>query len=428
MSHLHPTRRQALATAALLPAWLTASAREEEKPKIALIGCGGRGRGIVNEAAKFGNVVALCDVDSQHAADAAKTFPKAEVYGDFRKVIDRKDVSIILNATPDHWHTFVNLAALKAGKDVYSEKPLTFTIDEGKRLVAAVKASGRVLQTGSQQRSDAKFRLACEVVRNNRLGKLTQITTILPAGPAKPAPKAEKPPATLNWEMWQGQAPERDYSPERCHLWFRFWREYSGGTITDWGAHHNDIALWALGLDRSGPQTIEGKILAKPIEGGYTTIPEYEIDYTYANGVKHRCHTTTTHNIFGQELRKPGPGETGIGVKFEGPDGWLFVTRGKIEASKPEILKDAFAATDVRLPVSDNHMGNFFDSVKSRKPPLCDAEIGHRTASLCHLGNIALRLGRKLTWDPAKEVFVNDKDADTHLAREQRKPWTYEGV
>lgn len=422
----HPTRRQALAAAALLP--LTAYARDEEKPKVALIGCGGRGRGIVNEAAKFGTVVALCDVDTKNSAEAAKAHPKAEVYKDFRKVLERKDVAIVLNATPDHWHTLVNLAALRAGKDVYSEKPLTLTIDEGKRLVAAVKKSGRILQTGSQQRSDAKFRLACEVVRNGRLGKLTQITTILPAGPAEGPFKASPPPATLDWNMWQGQAPEHEFVTQRCHLWFRFWRDYSGGTITDWGAHHNDIALWAMGLDRSGPTTVEGRILKKPIEGGYTTPPEYEVDYTYANGVKHRCQTTTTSSIFGSKLRDPKPGELTIGVKFEGPDGWLFVTRGQIEASAPAILKDAFAATDVRLPASDNHMGNFFASVSSRKPPICDAEIGHRSASVCHLGGIALRLGRKLTWDPAKEVFVNDAEADTHLAREQRKPWTYESV
>jgi predicted dehydrogenase len=426
MSHL-PTRRAALATAAALAPNLLL-ARDEAKPKIALVGCGGRGRGILKDAARFGEVVAVCDVDTKNSAEAKKAHPAAEVYADFRKVIDRKDVAIVLNGTPDHWHTLVNLAALRAGKDVYSEKPLTLTIDEGKRLVAAVKQTGRVLQTGSQQRSDAKFRLACEVVRNNRLGKLTQITTVLPAGPAKGPFKASPPPSTLDWNTWQGQAPEAEYVPERCHLWFRFWREYSGGTITDWGAHHNDIALWAMGLDRSGPQTIEGRVLVKPVEGGFTTPPEYEVDYTYANGVKHRCQTTTTHSIFGAQLREPKAGETGIGIKFEGPDGWLFVTRGKIEASKPEILKDAFATGDVRLPVSNDHMANFFEAVKTRKPPICDVEVGHRSASLCHLGGIALRLGRKLTWDAATEAFVNDKDADTHLAREQRKPWTYESV
>jgi predicted dehydrogenase len=428
MSSLSITRRTALASAALLPSWLAASARDDSKPNIALIGCGGRGRGIVKDAARFGTVVALCDVDTKNSAEAAKTFPKAEVYGDFRKVIDRKDVAIILNATPDHWHTLVNLAALRAGKDVYSEKPLTLTIDEGKRLVAAVKKSDRILQTGSQQRSDAKFRLACEVVRNGRLGKLTQITTVLPAGPALGPFKASKPPASLDWNMWQGQAPEAEYVTERCHLWFRFWREYSGGTITDWGAHHNDIALWAMGLDRSGPETIEGRLLTKPVAGGYTTPPEYEVDYTYANGVKHRCQSSTTSSIFGAKIREAKPGELTIGVKFEGPDGWLFVTRGKIEASKPEILKDTFASSDVRLPVSNDHMGNFFESVKSRKPPICDVEIGHRSASICHLGGIALRQGRKLKWDAVKEMFVDDKDADTHLAREQRKPWTYDTV
>jgi predicted dehydrogenase len=423
-------RRTALkaVAGAALPAWALA-ADDQPKPKVALIGCGGQGRGVANNAKRFGTVVAVCDVDAARAAEAAKQFGGAKTYADFRKLLDtEKGLAIVVNGTPDHWHTLVNLAALKAGKDVYSEKPLTLTIDEGKRLVAAVKRSGRILQTGSQQRSDARFRLACEVVRNGRLGKLTHVTTILPAGlkdgPFKPTPI----PKGFDWEVWQGQAPARDYLRERTHLTFRYWLDYSGGTLTDWGAHHNDIALWALGLDRSGPVSVEGKVLARSPAGGYTAPAEYEIEYAYANGVKHSCVSTTVNNIFGAKARDPKPGELPHGVKFEGPDGWVYVTRGRIEASKPELLNDRFAATDVRLPVSTDHMANFFESVRTRKPPICDAEVGHRSASVCHLGGIALRLGRKLTWDPAREEFVGDREANAQLAREQRKPWTYESI
>jgi predicted dehydrogenase len=301
---------QVMAGTALLPAWFLKESRSfgqrppsgdaGERPSIALIGCGGMGRGDAKNAGRFGKVVAVCDVDAKHAEEASGMFGKAKFYKDFRKLLEDKKIDVVINATPDHWHTLINLAALKAGKDIYSEKPLTLTIDEGKRLVAAVKKSGRVLQTGSQQRSDGRFRLACELVRNGRLGKLTEITTILPAGlnggPFKPTPV----PKELNWDFWQGQAVNHDYVKERAHMTFRYWLDYSGGTMTDWGAHHNDIALWAMGLDRSGPTSIEGKALSKPVEGGYTAPAEYEVVYTYANGVRHRCVSTTAQAQVGR--------------------------------------------------------------------------------------------------------------------------------
>ncbi len=428
-----------LTASAGLPAWFVEQLRAErepakpaapgERPNIGLIGCGGRGMGIAREAVKLGKIIAVCDVDARHAEEGAKAFEDAKVYKDFRKLLRQNDVHAVLNATPDHWHTLVNLAAVKAGKDVYSEKPLTLTIDEGKRLVAVVAESKRVLQTGSQQRSDPRFRLACELVRNGRLGKLTEITTVLPAGPNRGGFKKEAVPEQFDWDFWQGQAPKHDYVPERGHFWFRYWLEYSGGTLTDWGAHHNDIALWGMGLDRSGPQTVAGKATVEPIAGGFTAPAEYEVEYTYANGVRHRCVTTTVNTIYGSEARPPKAGELSHGVKFEGKDGWIFVTRGKIEASRPEILKEPLGdAKKVTLYESNDHMGNFFECLKTRKAPICEAEIGHRSVSVCHLGNIAIRLGRKLTWDPEKEQFVNDKEADGYLARDMRKPWTYDLV
>ncbi len=431
-----PDRRRFLkAAGAAVPAVIVGSrtqadepAKAADRPKVALIGCGGQGRGDAKNAARFGTVVAVCDVDESQAAKAAGEHKGAKTYTDFRKLLDRKDVEVIINATPDHWHTLINLAALKAGKDIYSEKPLTLTIDEGKRLVAAVKDSKRVLQTGSQQRSDAKFRLACQVVRAGRLGKLARVTTILPAGPVEGPFKPAPVPAGLDWEFWQGQAPRHEYTPRRCHLWFRYWLDYSGGTLTDWGAHHNDIALWAMGLDRSGPTTVEGRVLTKPVPGGFTAPGEYEIEYTYANGVRHRCTTTTANTIFGTKGRDPKPGERLHGVLFEGPDGWLYVTRGKIEASKPELLKEPVTEKEAKIYVSNDHMGNFFECVRTRKAPICEAEIGHRSVSVCHLGGIALRLGRKLTWDPAREEFPGDKEANAQLSREMHKPWGYDAM
>jgi predicted dehydrogenase len=431
---------KASAAATLLPAWFVEACRSQdkpappsspnEKPNIALIGCGGRGRGIAQEAGKFANFVAVCDVDAKHAEEASKQFKGAKVYKDFRKLLERKDVDAVLNGTPDHWHTLVNLAALKAGKDVYSEKPLTLTIDEGKRLVAAVRDSGRILQTGSQQRSDPRFRLVCELVRNGRIGKLTRITTILPAGPNRDSFKKVAQPAELDWDVWQGQTPEHEYIAERCHLWFRYWLDYSGGTMTDWGAHHNDIALWAMGLDHGGPDTIAGKLLAKPVPGGFTAPAEYEVEYTYANGVHHRCQSSPADTIFGspESKAKTKSKMEHHGVKFEGTEGWIFVTRGHSEASRPELLEEKLVSPKVRLYVSDNHMGNFFECLRSRKAPICTAEIGHRSASVCHLGVIALRLGRKLKWDPAKEEFVDDREANGYLAREMRKPYSYDMI
>jgi predicted dehydrogenase len=227
--------------------------------------------------------------------------------------------------------------------------------------------------------------------------------------------------------MWQGQTPTTDYVPERCFVNFRFWQEYSGGTLTDWGAHHNDIVRWAV--NQLGPKTVEGKRLVEPVPGGYTTPSEYEIKYTYEGGLTHVCQSTTASTIFGGKSDKPVPrSQMDHGVKFEGADGWLFVTRGKIEASKPDILKDKLSADEYQVPVSDDHMANFFDCVKTRKNPICDAETGHRSVTICHLGGIAMKVGRKLTWDADKEEFVGDKKANGHLAREQRKPWSYDSI
>jgi predicted dehydrogenase len=395
-----------------------------DKPGILLIGCGGMGTGDATAAAKFGNIIAVCDVDKNRLGEKAVQFKAEGKYTDFRQALEHKGVDVVINATPDHWHTLVNLHAMRAGKDIYSEKPLTLTIAEGKKLVAVARETKRILQTGSQQRSSPRFRLACELVRNGRIGRLERIVTILPTG-LSGGPFAAKPvPAELDWNFWQGQTPDTEYVPERCHMTFRFWYEYSGGTLTDWGAHHNDIAQWGNGTERSGPISVEGKILSHPIAGGYTTPSRYEVEYTYSNGVKHTCRTTPHEQFTGAPVGQLKPTDERNGIRFEGSDGWIFVNREKIEASRPEFLSLELPAGAERLAVSNHHMGNFFDCIRSRQAPICEPEIGHRSVSICHLGVIALRTERKLHWDPAREEFVDDAEANSFLRREMRKPWS----
>lgn len=400
-----------------------------ERPGIALVGCGGMGRGDATNASRFGDIVALCDVDQNHLDEAARQFTSKgktpAKFNDFRKLMEREDVQVIITATPDHWHTLVNLAATRAGKDIYGEKPLTLTIDEGKRLVKAVREQRTVFQTGSQQRSDARFRLACELVRNGRLGRMKEVTVWLPAGLREGPFKPASVPAGLNWDFWLGQAPKVDYLPQRCHLYFRYWYDYSGGTMTDWGAHHNDIVLWALGVP--APQSVEASVLAQPIPGGYTAISEYDVKFTYAEGVVHRVKSTRGDTIYGTVEQPEGQRN---GVRFEGAKGWLWVNRGNLRASDPALLDTPLPEGAHRLYKSDDHMGNFFGCVRSRKLPIADVEAGHRAASVCHLGTIALRSGVKLQWDGRRQEFVGENAAtgNGYLVREMRKPYDYSFV
>ena len=442
MSTPHISRRSFLkscylgAGAAGLPVWFLERELEaatpptspgpNDRPGIALVGCGGMGQVDAGLAARFGDIVAVCDVDEKHAEQAAKKFTKGgkvpEIFKDFRKVMERSDVHVVITGTPDHWHTLVNLAATKAGKDVYGEKPLTLTIDEGKHLVQAVRSKKTVLQTGTQQRSDPRFRLACELVRNGRIGKLKEVIVWLPAGLREGPFKSAPVPAELNWDFWLGQAPRVDYVPQRCHTMFRYWYDYSGGTMTDWGAHHNDIALWAIGLQ--GPVEVEGKALAQPIPGGYTAISEYEVRFTYANGVVHTARTTKADNIYGGIEDPQGQRN---GVRFEGTNGWIWVNRTTLRGSDKALIETPLPETAERLYQSNDHMGNFFECVRSRKDPICAVEVGHRSASTCHLGAIALRTGLKLKWDLAGERFVGEtaETANAYIARQMRPPYDY---
>ncbi len=430
-------RCSATAAASGLPLWFVerelARAQEpvkppspNDRPAVALVGCGGMGTGDAKDARRFGEIVAVCDVDQKHLDRAVAEFTKEgkvpAQFTDFRKLLERDDIHVIINGTPDHWHSLINIAAARAKKDIYSEKPLTLTIDEGKHVVKAVRENKVILQTGTQQRSSQRFRMACELVRNGRIGKLKEVNVWLPAG-LRGGPFPSQPvPAELNWDFWQGQAALADYTPERCHMKFRNWFDYSGGTMTDWGAHHMDIGYWAVGLP--APTRVESKSLATPIPGGYTTPSEYEVKFTYANGVIFNVRTTADDSPFGAVINPAGQRN---GIRFVGSDGWLWVNRDTIEANDRELLSKPLPEGAERLYFSNDHKGNFFECIRSRKDPICDVEVGHRSASVCHLGAISLRTGKSLQWDPEKELFTGEHadEANRYVAREMRKPYDY---
>ena len=431
-------RRCALIAAATgLPAWfverqqlLAAEPKKRlgpnDKPGIALIGCGGMGMWDGQNAGNHGNLLAVCDVDPSRTTAAIAKYKEfghtPTAYGDFRKVLERDDIHVIVNATPDHWHSLINIAAAKAGKDIYGEKPLTLTIDEGRHVINAVRENGVILQTGTQQRSMQRFRLACELVRNGRIGKLKQAKVWLPAGLRAGPFEPSVAPEGLNWDYWLGQAPAVSYVKERCHSTFRFWYEYSGGTMTDWGAHHNDIAYWAVG--QIAPTKVESTRLSEPIAGGYNAYADYEVRYTYADGTGLHIATTKDDSIYGEHLNKDGQPN---GIRFEGTDGWIWVNRDEIKASDAELLRKPLPEGAERLYVSKEHMTNFFDCVRSRELPICDVETGHRSANMCHLGAISLRTGHSLNWDYTAEKFTGEHaaEANTYLKREMRKPYDY---
>jgi len=381
-----------------------------EKIRLASIGVGNQGTGNLKGFIK--NAVAVCDVDSTFLAAAAGLVEKAgttpKTFSDYRKVLESKDIDAVIITTPDHWHALMTVHACEAGKDVYCEKPLTLTIAEGKAMIAAARKNKRIVQTGSQQRSDARFRQACELVRNGAIGKVQTVKVGLPApnwvDRAKmPVPDSDAP-ATLDFDKWIGPAPLVKYNKNKVHYLFRFFWDYSGGQQTNFGAHHLDIAQWGLGMDESGPSTIEGTATFNANKW-FETPETAKITYTYANGVTINC-----------TLGKGGhPG----GATFEGDKGTVFVDRGKITASDPAILK--FSGGDVKLYVSNNHHQNWLECIKTRKLPIADVAIGHRSATVCHLGNIALRTGKKITWDPAKEEIVGDADAAKLTTKEYRK-------
>ena len=394
-----------------------------ERITVGFIGLGGQGtgrnlRGFLGQP--DAQAVAVCDVDPAHRENARSiterqysremadgTFKGCAAYNDFREVIARRDIDAICISTPDHWHVPMSLAAIRAGKDVICEKP-TLTVHEGRLLADTVARYGTVFQTATEDRSIAVYHRMAELVRNKRIGKLQRIFVKLPAGPAQPGDPTPQPvPEGFDYDLWLGPAPWAPYCPGRIHWNFRWITDYSGGQLTDWGAHLLDTAQWANDTERTGPVEVEGAG-KRHANGLYDTFYEYHLKYRYASGVELSIDSG------------------GTSLRFEGTDGW--VGNGgwvqPVEASSPEILSSVIGPSDIHLftcPAAEHR--NFLDCVKTRRDPYFPAEVGHRCSTLAHIGNIALWTGRKLRWDPDAEHFVNDPDADRYLARAQRAPW-----
>ncbi len=365
-------------------------------------------------------VLAVCEVDTTRRRHACKRVDEAYAgkggyrgcaeYTDFRELLARRDLDAVLIATPDHWHTIPLIEACKAGKDVYCEKPLTLTLAESQRCIEAVRKHRRVVQTGSQQRSSVfgPFRLACELIHSGRLGKIQRVTVGV-GDSSKPCdlPGEDLEPG-LDWDLWLGYAPKRAYnsilSPRGVHTHFPAWRsyiEYSGGGLTDMGAHHFDIAQWALGMDESGPLRIVPPADPKASHGA---------KLYYANGVEV------------EHVKDPS------GCVFYGEKGKLHIDREKLTSEPELIAKEPLGKDEVHLYESPGHHRNWIDCIRSRKRPICDVEIGARSAAVCHLANLAYWHHRELKWDPAKWRFVDDREADAWGDRPRRDPWQLPSV
>ena len=388
------------------------------------IGVGGRGSGLLNSFLGLSEVqsVAVADVDVRHReraagviekkyADqaAAGAFKGTQTYNDFRELIERSDVDALVMAVPDHWHAVLACAALRAGKDIYTEKPLSLTVPDGRAVVETANRFGRVVQVGSHERSRSNARYAAELVRSGYIGKLHTIHVNMPVdnhGPIPPQPVMPVPDG-FDYNMWLGPAPWAPYTEKRCHFHFRYILDYSGGEMTDRGAHIIDLAQLGHGSDDTGPVEVWGDGWA-PEDGLFNTFMKYKFGFRYADGVQ----------VLGESV---GP----RGIKYVGDKGWIFVYihGGNLEASDPRLLQIALKPDDVHLGRSPGHHQDFIECVKTRKRPFATAEIGHRTATMCHIANIAMLLKRKLQWDPAAERFINDDAANHMLDRPMREPW-----
>jgi len=407
------------------------------------VGCGGHGAGW-NFDQVFrcadAQIIAVCDVDQAHvqAAQAkvdrhygqqmGKDYKACTACGDFRELINRKDIDVVGIATPDHWHVIPAVMAARCGKDVICEKPLTLTVAEGRILSDVIKQTGRIFQTASENRSIDTYIQMCELVRNGRIGKLRHMRVSLPGGNESRGvnftKRDEVPvPKSFNYDMWLGQAPQAPYVPARCHGSFRWNLDYSGGRLTDWGAHMIDLAQWGNDTEAAGPVEVEGTGKFPPRDHLFNTAEDFDLDYKYANGV-------TMH------VDAKGPG-----IRFEGSEGWIGFHgwRGALQAGDKRVLDSQIGPNEIHLyrpsevvARADGGKGgehrNFVDCVKSRKPCYAPAETGHRTITIAHIGNIAMLLGRKLKWDPQAERFVADPEADKMVGRKQREPWTIANI
>ncbi|WP_407699802.1 Gfo/Idh/MocA family protein [Stieleria sedimenti] len=410
------------------------------RPVFATIGLRNQGWTITQKSFRFADFAALADVDANVLGDNVEKVKKAQgkapdAYKDYRKILDRKDIDAVMIATPDHWHTKIAIEAMYAGKDVYCEKPLTLTIDEGKQIEKVVKETGRVFQVGTMQRteSEQRFLQAVALVNSGRIGTVHKVTCGINGMVASPKIPVAPVPDGLDWDLWLGPAQKVDYRalPElregygggvplysNCHYSFRNWHEYSGGKLTDWGAHHVDIACWALGASDTGPSKIAPIDYSLPVEykDGHPTVADQ-----YNAATQFNIRVDMPNDV---EMIITSEGDNGI--LFEGTKGRFFVNRGKIVGRPVEdLVQNPLPEGAVEAvyggPVSENHTANFIEGMKSRKQPISDVWTHNRMLEICHLSNIAMRLGRELNWDPDKREIIGDEQANSFLSRESRK-------
>ena len=405
----------ALTLPTLVPASVFGANSPSNRIVMGAIGVGSQGTGDMQGFLHKPDVqmVAVCDVDRNHRERAKKIVDdrygssNCRAYLDFRELIGRGDLDAVMLAIPDHWHALPAIAAAKAGLDIHGQKPFARSIREGRAICNAVHRYARVWQTGSQQRSDRKFRRACELVRNGRIGKILKVEVGLPTGGGTDVKPVTKVPEGLDWDLWLGPAP---YVPYRgvVHWNWRWMMDYSGGQLTDWAGHHIDIAHWGMGWDTTGPVEIQGQG-NYPSDGIYNVPTEYRFTCKYANGIV----LTVANN---RQLTQ--------GAKWYGQDGWIHVNRGGLNASDPNILKEEIGPNEIKLYDSRDHKQNFLDCVKSRELTICPAEVGHRSISVGLLGEIAMLTGKRIKWNPDKEEILGNAEASPLLGRSYREPWT----
>ncbi len=401
----------ALAAPLILPSrvlGLAGQAPPSQTVIAALIGCGGRGGSLLGMHSIPGcSIVAVCDVDRQRMEGAQKRVGAGMAFQDFRRVLDRGDIDAVIIAAPDHWHAPITVMACQAGKDVYCEKPLCRSVVEGRRMVQAARRHGRIVQMGTQYRSIARTRQACEWVRNGRLGRVHTVKLTHAPNPTHPIEPAQPVPANLDYDLWLGPAPWAPYHPKRCHFSFRFFMDYGGGFIADNGVHMFSVVSWAMGADQTGPVSVQ----ATGTSAGnslYTVPVELRAEFEFADPPW-------------RMIWEQAPG-AGLNLEFVGSGAtlsgfWDFrVTAGEADLSPTR-------GSELHLEQSLDHSRNWLECIATRERPVMDVETGHRVTTWSHLGNIAWRLGRKLRWDPKTELFIGDEEANRLLHRSYRAPW-----
>ncbi|MFT5107481.1 MAG: putative dehydrogenase [Pseudoalteromonas tetraodonis] len=421
------TRRQFLRSTAPLivaPSVLgrAGAAPPNSRIQMACIGVGGQGTSNMNALRQDERVqmVAICDVDTGHrnrALVACGLKPEAG-YNDFREILARKDIDAVMIATPDHWHAVITAAAVRAGKDIYCEKPLAASIGEGRFVSDLVRKEKRVLQCGTWRRSGTHTRMACEWVRNGYIGELKKVEVGVPGkfavrGGFTGTEAGQPVPDGFDYKLWAGTTPDAPYTAARCHFNFRWIDDYAPGYITDWGAHFIDVAHWGMDADATGPIEISATEVTRREKSFYDAAEGYKIRYAYASGVEMTMFSTTDPATYG--------------TKFIGTEGSVFVENSKLITDPPELKRVKLKDGDQRLYVSTNHHRNFIDSVLSREPTAAPVEAAHRAASACHLGAIAAKLGRTFKFDPDKESIAEDAEAEAMVMRKLSGGWKLGG-